>query len=116
MPLERIVQLSILFTVSFFGVATNTNADTGKESSHEALELAEDIGRWLATNSIQTDSGIAWPDSTLSPETISYDLGSGVAGKVVYFVALYRATGNVEYLKMAEGGADYLIGVLQDPS
>ena len=116
MQLERIVQLSILFTVSFFGVATNTNADTGKESSHEALELAEDIGRWLATNSIQTDSGIAWPDNTLSPEKISYDLGSGVAGKVVYFVALYRATGDAEYLRVAEDGADYLIGVLQDPS
>ncbi len=116
MQLEKIAQLSILFTVSFFGIATNTNADTGKENSHEALELAEDIGRWLATNSIQTDSGIAWSDNTLSPETISYDLGSGVAGKVVYFVALYRATGNAEYLRVAEDGADYLIGVLQDPS
>ena len=95
--------------MSFIGIATNTNADTGKESSHEALELAEDIGRWLATNAIQTDSGIAWPDNTLSPETIGYDLGSGVAGKVVYFVALYRATGNAEYLRVAEDGADYLI-------
>ena len=54
MQLKRIAQLSILFTVSFFGIATNINADTGKESSHEALELAEDIGRWLATNAHHT--------------------------------------------------------------
>jgi len=88
----------------------------GKEGSHEVLELAEDIGRWLVGNAIQNDNGTVWPDNALSPDTIGYDLASGVAGKVVYFVALYRATGNVEYLKMAEGGADYLIGVLQDPS
>jgi len=116
MQLERITQLAILFTVSCFGIVANTNADMGKEGSHEVLELAEDIGRWLVGNAIQNDNGTVWPDNALSPDTIGYDLASGVAGKVVYFVALYRATGNVEYLKMAEGGADYLIGVLQDPS
>jgi lantibiotic modifying enzyme len=116
MQLEKKFQLWILLTVSIFGIATNAFADTGKERSQEALELAEDIGRWLANNQIHTDDGIAWPDNVLSPETVSYDLASGVAGKVVYFAALYTATGNVKYLEMAEGGADYLIGVLQEPS
>lgn len=116
MQLERIFQLWILLTVSIFGIATNAIADMGKEGSQEALEFAEDIGRWLANNEIHTDDGIAWPDNVLSPETVSYDLASGVAGKVVYFAALYKATGNVKYLQTAEGGADYLIGVLEDPS
>ena len=121
MQLERIAQLAvILLVVSCFGIVTNANAkaitDTRQGNAHEALQLAEDIGRWLADNAIETGHGTAWPDNTLSPATIGYDLGSGVAGKVVYFVALYRATGNAEYLKMAEGGADYLIDVLQNPS
>ena len=122
MQIVRIAQVLILFAMSCLCIATNTNADTIQESEQEGmvadevLELAEDIGRWLANNAIQTETGTAWPDNTLSPETISYDLGSGVAGKVLYFVALYRATGNAEYLETAQSGADYLIGVLQDPS
>ena len=122
MQIDRIAQVLFLFATSCLGIVTNTNADTVKEVQQEkivaaeVLELAEDIGRWLANNEIHTGTGTAWPDNTLSPETISYDLASGVAGKVLYFVALYRATGKVEYLQTAESGADYLIGVLQDPS
>jgi lantibiotic modifying enzyme len=122
MQIVRIAQVLILFAMSCLCIATNTNADTIQESEQvgivadEVLELAEDIGRWLASNAIQTETGTAWPDNTLSPETISYDLASGVAGKVLYFVALYRATGNAEYLETAQSGADYLVGVLQDPS
>ena len=119
MQLERIAQLSIIsLVVCCFGIVTNANASANprQENAHEVLQLAEDVGRWLADNAIETGNGIAWPDNTLSPETIGYDLGSGVAGKVVYFVALYRATGNVDYLNMAKGGADYLIDVLQNPS
>ena len=122
MQIERIAQVALVFAVSCFSVVTNTHADAVKENQQaeivagEVLELAEDIGRWLANNAIQTDAGTAWPDNVLSPETISYDLASGVAGKVLYFVALYRATGNAEYLATAESGADYLIGVVQEPS
>ena len=114
---EKIAQLSIiLLVVSCFGIVTNASANPRQENAREVLQLAEDVGRWLAGNAIETGNGIAWPDNTLSPETTGYDLGSGVAGKVVYFVALYRATGNADYLNMAKGGADYLIDVLQNPS
>ena len=113
---EKIAQLSIiLLVVSCFGIVTNASANPRQENAREVLQLAEDVGRWLAGNAIETGNGIAWPDNTLSPETTGYDLGSGVAGNVVYFVALYRATGNADYLNMAKGGADYLIDVLQNP-
>lgn len=82
----------------------------------EVLELAEDVGRWLAVNAVKTPAGTAWPDDVLNPEAISYDLASGVAGKVLYFVALYRATENPDYLELAINGADYLVSVLDDPA
>jgi hypothetical protein len=83
--------------------------------AEDALELAEQVGRWLAENTVQQPEGIAWPDDVQNPEAISYDLASGVAGKVLYFIALYRATENPDYLDLALGGADYLVATLQDP-
>jgi hypothetical protein len=86
-----------------------------EDLAESALELAEEVGRWLADNTIQQPEGIAWPDDVLNSAAISYDLASGVAGKVLYFVALYRATENPDYLDLALGGADYLVATLQDP-
>jgi len=83
--------------------------------AENALELAEQVGRWLADNTVPQPEGITWPDDVKNPEAISYDLASGVAGKVLYFVALYRATENPDYLDLALGGADYLVATLQDP-
>ena len=80
----------------------------------EVLLLAEDIGRWISSTAVPHASGLVWPDNALAPETVSYNLASGVAGKVVYFTALYRATGKEEYLHSAKQGADYLISVIGD--
>jgi len=82
----------------------------------DILSLAEDAGKWLAASSIDGPIGISWPDDALSPETVGYDLASGVAGKVVFFSALHKATGKTDYLELALGGADYLPSVLDDPT
>jgi hypothetical protein len=88
--------------------------DSDGPLADEVLLLAEDVGRWLEANATENESGITWPDNVLNAEAVSYDLASGVAGKVVYFVALYRATEKPEYLALAMGGADYLVATLQD--
>ncbi len=84
-------------------------------TKEDVLQLAEDAGRWIAMQSIEQESGVAWSSNALSPETVTFDLASGVSGDVVFFVALYRATGKPEYLAYAERGADYLVSVLQQP-
>lgn len=86
------------------------------ESPEDILDLAEDVGRWLATTAIHGPNGISWPDDALNPETTGYDLASGVAGKVVFFAALHKATGNSDYLDLALGGADYLLSITNDRS
>lgn len=104
------------------GLASATHASAieqtkaKKVSAAEVLELAEDVGRWLAANSTKSDTGITWPDNALNPDAVGYDLASGVSGKVLYFTALYRATGNADYLELARGGADYLVSVVQQPA
>jgi hypothetical protein len=95
-------------------IANADALDSENTSADEVLVLAEDVGRWLAANALVDESGVAWPDDVLNSETVSYDLATGVAGKVIFFVALYRATENPEYLELATGGADYLLTTLQD--
>lgn len=93
----------------FFGVARAAEAE-------KVLLLAEDVGRWISGAAILNASGRGWPDDALAPEHTGYDLASGVAGKVVYFAALYKATGKDEYLLEAKQGADFLISVIDDPA
>ena len=105
-----------------FGFAAPLHADSADEkrplqalAAADVLDLAEDVGRWLTATAISGPRGISWPDDALNSELVGYDLAAGVAGKVLYFVALYRATGNSGYLDIALGGADYLVAAIDDP-
>ena len=114
--------LRAFLAVCCTGLAYVAHAETGNQgkpesvTAEEVLELAEDVGRWLTSNATIAAAGITWPDNALNPEAVSYDLATGVSGKVLYFTALYRATGNANYLEMAKGGADYLVSVVQNPA
>jgi lantibiotic modifying enzyme len=88
----------------------------GAVESVSVLELAEETGRWLADAAIPQDAGTAWSEDVLNPEEFSYDLATGASGTVVYFIALYRATGNSAYLDDAKLGAEYLISVINTPA
>jgi hypothetical protein len=115
-------RLKIFLAVCCTGLLLVARAEAGDQGKQESvtaedvLELAEDVGRWLASNATTGAIGITWPDNALNPEAVSYDLATGVSGKVLYFTALYRATGNADYLEMAKGGADYLVSVVQNPA
>ena len=82
----------------------------------EVLQLAEDAGRWIAATAIDQEHGRIWPDDALAPAQVSHGLATGVSGKVVFFVALYRATGDPDYLQQARMGADFLVSMLDDPT
>lgn len=80
----------------------------------EVMELAVGAGEWLAAQSQEQSSGTAWPADASQPEVIAFDLGSGTAGVVVYFLSLYVATGNERFLETAERGGAYLASLLDD--
>lgn len=85
--------------------ATAAEKPIDDDLANGTLELAEQAGLWIANSSVRTAEGTVWPDDALNPEVVSYDLASGVAGKVLFFIALYRATENPDYLELALGGA-----------
>ena len=81
----------------------------------EVMQLTVDAGEWLAAQGQAQSSGTAWPADAHQPDTVAYDLGSGTAGIVVYFLSLYVATGNERFLETAEQGGAYLASLLADP-
>ncbi len=101
----------VLISVLLFGA---TAARTQDRSPDDLLHLAEDVGRWLIGTLEVNPSQPIWPNDVLNPDTVGYDLSAGVAGKVVFFSALYRATGNDEYRLQATLGAEFLSDVLRD--
>jgi len=94
----------------------STTARTQELSADDLLHLAEDVGRWLTGTLETSPSQPIWPDDVLNPDTVGYDLSAGVAGKVVFFSALYRATGKDEFRLQATLGAKFLSDLLSDPA
>lgn len=93
---------------------SNEKSSARSSATEEVLRLAEDVGAWLTAVAIRGPNGVSWPDDALQPDVVSCDLAAGVAGKVLYFVALHEATGKSSYLDTALGAADFLIACLDE--
>jgi lantibiotic modifying enzyme len=78
------------------------------------LAAALKAERWLAASAQQGPNGIAWPADPANPKSVSTDLYNGMAGVVLFYLELHDATRDEQALKMARGGADYLVASLPD--
>lgn len=76
---------------------------TSCATSSKYLEMAVHTGDFIQSTS--KESSEAWPDSDDSVFTVTRDLSSGIAGKVLFFVHMYHATGSDKYLQLAAKGA-----------
>ncbi len=78
------------------------------------LAAALKAERWLAVSAQHGTNGIAWPADPTNPRSVSTDLYSGMAGVVLFYLELHNATGDGGALRMARGGADYLLASVPD--
>jgi lantibiotic modifying enzyme len=81
-------------------------------SEREMMRAARDVGAWLRSTHRETADGPLWPDDALRPGVQSMSVSSGVAGQVVFFSELYRATGDSADLRASRQGADMLLRAL----
>lgn len=91
-----------------------TPSETLSTGAVTSLKVALDAARWIRASAIRTDEGTVWPADPRDPKTVSVDLYSGTPGVILFFIELYRSTGDQSYLKDARGGADYLLSHLAD--
>lgn len=87
---------------------------TSQVSNRPWLAAALKAERWLAASAQTRTSGIAWPADPTKPDAVSPDLYNGMAGVVLFYLELYHATGDANALRMARGGADYLMAWLPE--
>jgi len=78
------------------------------------LAAALKAERWLAASAQVGRDGTAWPADPVNPKSVSTDLYTGMAGVVLFYLELHNATGDESALRMARGGADYLLASVPD--
>ncbi|MGB6484106.1 MAG: lanthionine synthetase LanC family protein [Candidatus Acidiferrales bacterium] len=107
-PKLAVVLILIIATVS---LATPL-PDNLKNQSQPYLNGALSAARWIESTSVTTSSGVVWPDDPTDPKSVNTSLYAGTPGPILFFLELYRYTGEAEFLQQAKSGADALAASL----
>lgn len=78
------------------------------------LEAALKTENWIAGSALAEPKGIAWPADPKDPKSVNSTLYAGNPGGVLFYLELYAATGDKDYLEKACAGADYLLAGLPE--
>jgi lantibiotic modifying enzyme len=97
----------LLFCLAVFGRA-------GIEDKGRYREAALKAEKWIAGTAIPGPGGTAWPADPKDPKSVNSTLYAGNPGVILFYLDLYAATGDRNYLKKATAGADFLIAGLPE--
>ncbi|MFK7782553.1 lanthionine synthetase LanC family protein [Psychroserpens sp.] len=107
---NKIIYLAFLLLVTCI-VSNSCSDKTVKEvSSTDWVSLAMKTENYIQKAKYSSPYGTTWkvmPDSLESIGRLA--LYNGTPGVILFYLELYQATNNKEYLKEAESGADFLI-------
>src|SRR5262249_53235811 len=73
------------------------------------LGAAVKAAKWLDTSAIQTKDGLVWPVNPGERKSVNTAFYAGTPGPILFFLELYRDTGEKQYLNSARSGADALL-------
>jgi len=79
------------------------------------LQAALQTAEWIRSTALVSDVGTAWPVDPLDTAQVATNLYSGTPGVVLFFIEVWRATGDSTFLDDARAGADYLAASLAGP-
>src|SRR5215510_15190830 len=77
------------------------------------LLAARNAAKWLDSTAVRTNAGSVWPSDPRDSKSVNTTLYAGTPGPVLFFLELYRYTGEQKYLKSARSGADALLNAIQ---
>ena len=88
----------------------------------ELLGAARAVGRKLAAQAVEIDGGVTWVAPQMLPRVERFQLSmlnlglyDGVSGVGLFFAALYRATGEAEWARLARAALTPIVRALSDP-
>ncbi|MEP1096313.1 MAG: lanthionine synthetase LanC family protein [Cyclobacteriaceae bacterium] len=70
------------------------------------------IDRWLNETKVAFDGAPIWPDVLDQPEKVTLSFSDGVAGKLIFYLQLYRETEDPKYLSEVALASDYILNHL----
>jgi lantibiotic modifying enzyme len=76
------------------------------------FEAALDAAKWIQSTLVETPHGRLWPDDALGADKMTAELESGVAGTVLFLLALRHFNPGAVSLTEIRRGADYLLTAL----
>lgn len=95
--------IGLLFAVTLS--ASPLMATNGSAYRRAAMGAA----RWIEANNIKTSKGIVWAAHPGHPKTVNTSLYAGTPGPVLFFLEVYRYTGNRKFLEEGRRGTDALL-------
>jgi lantibiotic modifying enzyme len=104
-PISRCVGLFFSLAVFVWG---------GKEDKGRYLDAALKAEKWIAGTAVARPAGTAWPADPKDPKSMNSTLYAGNPGVVLFYLELYAATSDKDYLKQAAAGANFLISGLPE--
>lgn len=104
---------SLMLTPSSLWAGLRTYTSSGL-AERPWLAAALKAAQWLEATAQVTPTGTAWAADPTDPGSVSTDLYTGMAGVVLFYLELHNATGDAAALRMARGGADYLLASVPD--
>lgn len=84
----------------------------GGNAERPYLDVAQQVGRWIARSAIVDDKGMRWPADPANPKAPDLDLYNGTPGVIPFWLELHAATGDARARENAGAGADYLLSTL----
>ncbi|HWH56332.1 MAG TPA: lanthionine synthetase LanC family protein [Terriglobales bacterium] len=77
------------------------------------LHAARGAAQWINSSAIRTPDGVVWPSDPRDAKSVNETLYAGTPGPILFFLELYRDTGETRYLKSAREGTDALLRSLK---
>ena len=101
---------SIAFMISNAAVSQ----DSTTHMQGEFLQRAVEAANWIESQQIKVDAATTWPSSPSQSGAVAFNLYSGNAGVVIFFLELHQATGDAKYLEFAQRGARALLAEVKN--
>lgn len=80
---------------------------------HQYLTEAKKAANWLSQQKVQSNAQGIWVDE-IGSEEVSLTLSNGVPSKVLFYLDLYLATKDEQYLQEATQGCEYIVDQLPE--
>ena len=76
------------------------------------LDVALKAAAWIRRSRIETKNGVKWPADPTRPASVRHDLYNGMPGVILFYLELFHATGDKQWLAEARLGANELASQL----